>query len=139
MRVLLDTSVLIDNAPLAPEHQYAVSVVSLAELHFGVLRGAGSPHLGERVRRLAEVEHRFSPLPVDRRVALLYAECADAVARSGRNPRPRSLDLLIAATARAAGAMVCTRNLDDFRGLEQYVTVLAPSELHSAPGQPGAG
>ncbi len=132
MRVLLDTSVLIENVALAPEHEYAVSVVSLAELHFGVLRAGASPHLGARVRRLTDIEHRFDPLSVDRRVALAYAECAEAVARSGRNPRPRSFDLLIAATARAEGAALCTSNLDDFRGLEGLVTVVSPAELGAA-------
>lgn len=132
MRVLLDTNVLVDELALPDACEYAVSIVSLAELHFGVLRAGGSDQLGPRVRRLVEVERGFAPLPVDHRVALAYAECAEAVARSGRNPRPRSFDLLIAATARAEGATLCTSNPDDFRGLEGLVTVVSPAELGAA-------
>lgn len=126
MRILLDTSVLIDNVQPDGDHEYAVSVVSLAELHFGVLRAAGSAHLAERLRRLTEIEHRFTPIPVDRRVAIAYGECADAVAERGRNLRPRSFDLLIAATARVEGVPLATLNHEDFRGLEHLVEVIAP-------------
>ncbi|MBA3861943.1 MAG: VapC toxin family PIN domain ribonuclease, partial [Solirubrobacterales bacterium] len=37
MRTVLDTSVLIDTEPLPPGLSSAISTVSLAELHFGLL------------------------------------------------------------------------------------------------------
>lgn len=126
MRAVLDTSVLI--APWQPseEDEYAISVVSLAELHFGVLRAAGTPAQAPRLRRLSEIEHAFEPIPVDVRVARAYAECAEAVALLGRNPRPRVFDLVIAATAKVEGATLVTFNPDGFRGLDEFVEVVVP-------------
>ena len=65
MRAILDTSVLISSWRPADEDEYGISVVSLAEMHLGVLRAAGTPGLAARLRRLSEVEHEFEPIPVD--------------------------------------------------------------------------
>lgn len=126
MRAILDTSMLIASWKPLPGDEYAISIVSLAEMHFGVLRASGTPALAARVRRLSEVEREFEPIPVDGRVARSYAECADAVVRADRNPRPRVFDLVIAATARVEGAKLYTLNVDDFAGLEGLVEVVNP-------------
>lgn len=125
MSVILDTSVLIAGAELQPTEEYAISAVSIAELHFGVLRAAGSPAQAMRLQRLAEVESSFDVIPMDAAVARAYAECAIAVQAAGRNPRVRSFDLVIAATARVHGAAVLTHNVRDFAGLEGLVEVRA--------------
>ncbi|HET8985206.1 MAG TPA: hypothetical protein VFN03_05560 [Trueperaceae bacterium] len=75
-------------------------MVSLAELHFVVLKAASTPALAALLQRLSEIEHMFEPIPGDVRVARAYAECAQAVVQYGRSPRPRVLDLVIAATAK---------------------------------------
>ncbi|HEX2053099.1 MAG TPA: PIN domain-containing protein [Actinomycetota bacterium] len=127
MRAILDTSVLISSWHPPDEDECAISVVSLAEMHLGVLRAAGTSGLAARVRRLSEVEHEFEPIPFDGRVARSYAELADAVIRrAGRNPRPRVFDLVIAATARVEGARLYTLNPAGFRGLEEIVEVVNP-------------
>lgn len=108
------------------EDEFAISVVSLAEMHLGVLRAAGPDGLAARVRRLSEVEHEFEPIPFDARVARAYAECAEAVARTGRSPRPGVFDLVIAATARVEGARLYTLNQADYVGLEELVEVVDP-------------
>ncbi|MEP6480308.1 MAG: PIN domain-containing protein [Rhodoglobus sp.] len=123
MSVILDTSVLIAATTLDPGEDYAVSAASIAELHFGVLKAAGSPAQALRLRRLAEIENAFDVIPMDVTVARAYAECAAAVHATGRNPRARVFDLVIAATARTVGATVLTHNLRDFDGLEGLVTV----------------
>ena len=122
---ILDTSALI--APWTPseDEDYAISVVSLAELHFGVLKATGTPALASRLQRLSEVEHAFDPIPVDERIARAYAECAQAVLQVGRSPRPRVFDLVIAATAKVEGAKLFTFNPGDFRGLGGLVEVVA--------------
>jgi predicted nucleic acid-binding protein len=97
----------------------------LAELHFGVLRAAGTPRQPARLRRLAAIEHEFEPIPVDTRVARAFGECASAVQQTGRNPRPRVFDLVIAATAMVERATLYTLNPDDFPGLDDLVNVIA--------------
>jgi predicted nucleic acid-binding protein len=124
-RGILDTSVVIaaDVAPLPG--MLAVSAITLAELQFGVLV-AKSPNVrAERLRRLSLLQQHFDALPVDEAVAVSYGRLASAVVDSGRQPRRRVMDLLIAATAHAHGARLFTRNPADFAGLEDLVDIVA--------------
>jgi len=123
-RGLLDTSVLIalDVSPLPG--QLAISVISVAELHFGVLVAASAEVRASRLARLSRLQRRFDPLPVDEAVADSYGQIAAQVAASGRQPRARTMDLLIAATAHVHGAVLYTRNPDDFQGLESFIAVV---------------
>ena len=123
-RGLLDTSVLIaqDVDPLPG--LLAVSAISVAELHFGVLVARTADARALRLARLSRVQRRFAPLPVDEAVAESYGQIAAHVAAAGRHPRARTMDLLIAATAHVHGAVLYTRNADDFRGLEGFVEVV---------------
>jgi len=122
-RGVLDTSVLIadDVAPLPGE--LAISAASLAELHFGVLVAVDDEARARRLSRLSAVQRRFDPLPVDDLVAESYGLLAARVVSSGRQPRARVTDLLIAATAHAHGATLYTRNGDDLRGLDDLLDV----------------
>lgn len=125
MKAVLDTSVVLATGVPALQGELAVSAVTLAELHFGVLRAADPAIRAERLRRLALVERLFDALPVDERVARSYGRLAAAVVDAGRRPRGRVMDLLIAATAHAHGARLYTANPDDFRGLEDFLNVAA--------------
>ena len=122
-RGLLDASVLIaeDVSPLPG--QLAISVISIAELQFGVLVATSAEIRAIRLTRLSRLQRRFDPLPVDDAVADSYGQLAAHVAASGRQPRARTMDLLIAATAHVHGAVLYTRNADDFRGLESFIAV----------------
>lgn len=124
MRAVLDTSVVIatDIAPL--EGELAVSAITLAELHFGVLVAKQRKVRAERLRRLLVLQRTFDALPVDEAVAASYGQVAAAVVDAGRQPRARSMDLLIAATAHAHSARLYTRNADDFDGLDDLVEVV---------------
>lgn len=124
MRAVLDTSVVIatDVGPLAGE--LAISTVTLAEMHFGVLVAARREVRAERLRRLLELKRTFDALPVDEAVGESYGQLAAAVVDVGRQPRARSMDLLIAATAHAHGARLYTRNASDLHGLEGLVEVV---------------
>ncbi len=124
-RGLLDTSILIaeDVSPLPG--QLAISVISVAELHFGVLVAGSADVRAIRLARLSRLQRRFDPLPVDDAVADSYGEISAHVAASGRKPRARTMDLLIAATAHVHGAILYTRNTDDFRGLEPFIEVVS--------------
>ncbi|MGF1597263.1 MAG: type II toxin-antitoxin system VapC family toxin [Acidimicrobiales bacterium] len=124
MRAVLDTSVLIatDVAELGGE--LAVSVVALAELHFGVLVTTDPAIRAERLRRLTGISRRFDALPVDEIVATSYGQLAAAVAAAGRQPRARVMDLLIAATAHAHGARLYTRNAADLVGVGPLLEIV---------------
>lgn len=123
MRAVLDTSVVIatDVEPLAGE--LAISTITLAELHFGVLVAKRGEVRAERLRRLLAVQRSFDALPLDEAVAASYGQIAAAVADAGRKPRARSMDLLIAATAHAHAAQLYTRNPTDFANLGDLITV----------------
>lgn len=123
MRVLLDTSVLLGPEPDLGEADIAISAISLAELHFGVLVARAADVRAERLRRLGLIEKTFDALPVDDAVAREYGRLAAATVQAGRQPRARVADLLIAATARTHDADLWTRNGDDFIGLESLITI----------------
>lgn len=125
MKAVLDTSVLIATDVAELEGELAISTASLAELHFGVLVTTDATIRAERLRRLSELQQKFDALPVDESVAISYGLLAAALASSGRQPRSRVMDLLIAATAHAHSARLYTRNADDLAGLEHLVDVVA--------------
>ncbi len=124
MRAILDTSVVIatDVGPL--EGELAISAATLAELHFGVLVASDPGVRAERLRRLSILQRHFDALPMDEAVAASYGQVAAAVARTGRQPRARTMDLLIAATAHANSARIYTRNARDFVGADSLVEVI---------------
>lgn len=122
---LLDTSVLIQPSVAPIPGMLSISVASLAELHYGVLVTPDPAVRAERLRRLALLERQFSPWPIDSAVASSYGRLAAAVVAVGRQPRRRTMDLLIAATAHAHRLTLYTRNADDFVGLEDFIAVVA--------------
>jgi predicted nucleic acid-binding protein len=124
VRAVLDTSVVIATQVAPLDGELAISAVTLAELHFGVLVARTRDIRAERLRRLVILERTFDALPVDEAVAASYGQIASAVVETGRKPRARSLDLLIAATAHAHSARLYTRNIDDFVGLDRLVDVV---------------
>jgi toxin FitB len=123
MRILLDTSVLLGPAPDFGDAEVAISAISVAELHLGVLAARSAATRAERLRRLAVIEKTFDALPVDEPVARAYGHLAAAVAQAGRDPRPRVSDLLIAAAARVHDAELWTRDQNGFAGLESLLRV----------------
>ncbi|MGD8151501.1 type II toxin-antitoxin system VapC family toxin [Ornithinimicrobium sp. Y1694] len=122
-RGVLDTSVVIAEDVTPIPGVLAISTVTLAELHFGVLVAKSAGVRAERLRRLSILQRRFDALPLDEVVAASYGRLAAAVVEAGRQPRRRTMDLLIAATAHAHDAALYTRNPDDFGGLEDLIDV----------------
>lgn len=124
MPVLLDTSVLIA-AEEGPDEDAAISVVSLTELHFGVLVAPNDDTRARRMRRLAIIEDRFDALPFNTEAARECGRLHAAVVQRGGQPRRRAFDLAIAATANVYGVPMLTRNAKDFAIIEDLVDLRA--------------
>jgi predicted nucleic acid-binding protein len=127
VRIVFDTSALIEGDELPGGIESSISTVSVAELHFGLLVAPNDQTRAERVVRLGLVEARFpSPLPVDDRVAREWGRLKAAVRQRGGQPRKREADLAIAATAIAHDAELVTHNAKDFKIIEDLI------DLHAA-------
>lgn len=127
-RMLLDTSVIIDLERVELGRftgaRGAVSAVTVAELAFGIDTSDPIERRARDERYHATLNH-FEVLPFDLPSAKVYGVLASLVRSSGRNPRPRRMDLQIAATAAAYSVPLLTRNGADFEGLERVVEVVA--------------
>jgi toxin FitB len=125
MRALLDTSVLISGR--APgDVEAAISVASLAELHFGVLVADDDDERALRTQRLGAIEAAFQPLPVTAEVAREWGRLAAAVKGRGGKPRRRAVDLAIVATANIHGVPLLTQNTGDFAIIGDLADVRVP-------------
>lgn len=133
MRGLLDTSVLIAaEQPAGLPDEVAISAASLAELHFGVHLPDDVDERRRRVHRLATIEARFDPLPVDAAVARAYGVLAHETVRAGRRPRRRAVDLLIAATAQVHDVPLYTRD-GDVEHLSDHLDIRRVSDRQARP------
>ena len=106
---LLDTSILIapdpgrlDELPVTA----AISVITLGELHAGVLLARDESSREARRARLDSVRAVFAPLPVDEVVAERYGDVLAFARSAGRTTK--ASDLLIIATAAAHGRTLHT-------------------------------
>lgn len=125
MRALLDTSVLI-GAEDPGSLEGAISSACLAELHFGVLVAVDEDERARRALRLGVIESTFDPLPIDAAVAREWGRLAAAVQSRGGQPRRRSVDLAIAATANVHGVTLLTHNIRDFQLVDDLVDARSP-------------
>lgn len=121
-RVLLDTSVLI-GAHDPGDLEGAISVASLAELHFGTLVADDLDERARRAQRLGVIEATFDPLAVDAAVAREWVRLAAAVAQRGGRSRRRTIDLVIAATANVHDVAVLTADTADLAIIDDLVRV----------------
>ncbi|MDI3390777.1 type II toxin-antitoxin system VapC family toxin [Streptomyces sp. B-S-A8] len=142
---LLDTNILILRRWLDPAElpaEVAISAITLAELSAGPHEVRSNTEQdnydehAERARRmdvLQRAENEFDPIPFDTEAARTFGRVCAAVIGSGRKPRRRVADLMIAATAIAEELPLFTTNPDDFKGLDDLLTVVhvtRPEALH---------
>ena len=78
-----------------------------------------------REARYRDVLNDFGPVPYSARAAHLYGAIAASVRKSGRHPRPRRIDLMLASVAAELGAILLTRNPTDFAGIGTIIHVIA--------------
>lgn len=128
-RGILDTSVVIDLERIEPARlpvEVSISAITMAELAAGPHATSDSDEKARRQDRLQRAEAAFDPIPFDSEAARAYGRIYAAVVAAGRKARgARAVDLLLAATACAAGLPLYTRNPDDFRSIEHLVDIVA--------------
>ena len=126
---LFDTSVVIaaDRAgELSLPGSAAISVVTIGELHAGVLLARSAEVRGIRRAHLAAVREVATPIPVDEQVAERYGELLALARSAGR--AAKATDLLIAATAAATGRALYTLDSQQARlSREAGLEVKAPA------------
>jgi predicted nucleic acid-binding protein len=125
-RGLLDTSVVIDHDIIDLDRlpdETAIAAVTLAELSAGPHATDDADERARRQDRLLWVTVTWDAIPFDEGSARAFGRVYAAVRTSGRSPRRRLADLLIAATAASNGLPVVTRNPDDLAGLEDVVDI----------------
>ena len=116
----------------------AISAITLAELSAGphqVRKNAEHDEHAERARRLdvlQRAENEFDPIPFDAEAARAYGRVCAAVVSTGRKPRRRVADLMIAAVAVAQDLALYTANPDDFAGLDELLTIVPVTRPASA-------
>lgn len=114
MKGLLDTSVFIAREAGRPleglPDEPAVSVITLGELHLGVLRARDAQTRARRLRTVSRVEREFDAIPIDAEVARTFASIIAEARAAGR--RPNAMDAWIAATAVRHGLVVFTQDAD---------------------------
>ncbi|MEV7549967.1 type II toxin-antitoxin system VapC family toxin [Amycolatopsis sp. NPDC089917] len=113
---LLDPAVL----PKIPE----LTAVTMAELHQGVAMAKDGAVRAARTEKLGAAIVDFTPLPFDGDAAARYGTLVALVLAANRDPKPRRMDLMIAAIASSRALPLYTRNADDFKGLGGMVEVV---------------
>ncbi len=125
---VLDTSAYIDLAVLEPARLPAVpelTAITMAELHQGVAMSTDPATRAARTELLGAAIVDFEPLPFDGAAAARYGTLVALTVAANRNPRPRRLELMIAAIASTRGLPLFTRNAVDLVNLDGMLTLVA--------------
>jgi predicted nucleic acid-binding protein len=147
---MLDTNVMIlrrwiDPAELPDE--MAISAITLAELSAGPHQVRRSDEQdrydehaerGRRLEVLQRAESEFDPMPFGAEAARAFGRVTAAVIAAGRQPRRRTADMMIAATALAEHLPLYTTNPADFIGLGNLMTIVPvtrPAVPHERPAR----
>ncbi|WP_155548075.1 type II toxin-antitoxin system VapC family toxin [Amycolatopsis camponoti] len=124
---VLDTCVYLDLVDLDPEklpvvHQ--ITTVTMAELHQGVALAKNPVTKAARTEDLAAAMVDYVALPFDADASTRFGSLAALTVAANRDPRPRKMDLMIAAIASVRNLPLYTRNTKDFKGLESLLEVI---------------
>jgi tRNA(fMet)-specific endonuclease VapC len=104
---------LIDKLSAVPAEDRCISVITLAELLYGLERKKPAPKL---CRRLDAFLNRVAVLPFDEEAAKVYARIRSRVERAGK-PLPHA-DLQIASIAMSRDLRLLTGNIRHFDRIE---------------------
>ena len=124
---VLDTSAYIDLALLDPAALPVIpqlTAITMAELHQGVAMARDAASRAARAEKLGAAIVEFEPVPFDGAAAARYGSLVALTVEANRDPKPRRLDLMIAAIASAHGLPLYTRNAKDLAGLADLLQVV---------------
>jgi predicted nucleic acid-binding protein len=124
---VLDTSAYIDLALLDPAALPVIpqlTAITMAELHQGVATARDAACRTARTEKLGAAIVEFEPVPFDGAAAARYGSLVALTVEANRDPKPRRLDLMIAAIASAHGLPLYTRNAKDLVGLADLLQVV---------------
>lgn len=123
--IILDTCILIDFDKFGfnSDEGFAASILSRAELDFGVQMSKDPVKRAQRVQDLVQLDGSFDWLPFDFGSSIAYGIIAS---QSGGGSRVRGKDALIAAQAYQHGATLMTANLADFKPFAHLIPVIPP-------------
>ena len=124
---VLDTSAYIDLALLDPAVLPVTSeltAITMAELHQGVAMAKDAVSRAARTEKLGAAIVEFEPLPFDGPAAARYGTLVALTIQVNRDPKPRRMDLMIAAIASAHGLPLYTRNPADLVGLKDMLQII---------------
>lgn len=108
-----------------------ITTVTLAELSVGPLVATTDEERAARRSQVQQAESCFGSLPFDVAAARAFGRAALALRRSGRAMKPRTCDVMIAATALANGLPLYTGNPKNFARIDGLTVVAVP-----IPGSP---
>ncbi|WP_372667914.1 type II toxin-antitoxin system VapC family toxin [Amycolatopsis kentuckyensis] len=124
---VLDTCVYLDLVDLDPANLpvvHQITTITMAELHQGVVLAKNPATKAARTEDVAAAIVDYLPLPFDADAATRFGSLAALTVAAKRDPRPRKMDLMIAAIASVHGLPLYTRNAKDFKGLESLLEVV---------------
>lgn len=124
---MLDTCTYIDLGLLDPAALPEVpelTTVTMAELHQGVAMAKDAASRAARTEKLGAAIVDFEPLPFDGQAAARYGTLVALTMAANRDPKPRRMDLMIAAVASSRGLSLYTRNAEGFKGLDDMVRIV---------------
>lgn len=124
---VLDTSVYIDLAVLDPADLPVIpelTAITMAELHQGVAMAKDASSRAARTEKLGAAIVEFEPLPFDGRAAARYGTLVALTVEVNHDPKPRRMDLMIAAIASVHGLPLYTRNSGDLVGLTNLLQIV---------------
>jgi len=125
---VLDTCTYIDLGLLDPAALPQVpelTAITMAELHQEVALARDAATRAARTEKLGAAIVDFVPLPFDGEAAARYGTLVALTLAANRDPKPRRMDLMIAAIASSRGLPLYTRNAQDFDGVDDMVTIIA--------------
>jgi predicted nucleic acid-binding protein len=111
----------VEQLPVIPE----ITAIRMAELQQGVAMARNPAVRAARTEKLGAAIVDFDPLPFDADAATRFGSLVGLTSAADREPKPRRMDLVIAAIASARGLPLYTRNAANFKGLDDMLTVIA--------------